>query len=372
MKILHVYKDYAIAGGIENHIRLVAERQVAAGHDVTVLVTNDNRHTVREVLNGVKVIKAGRLVKIASTPISTAICREINRQHPDITHLHFPYPVGETASLFCGHGPTVMTYHSDVIRQKRFLALYKPLMMRVLTKAEYLIATSPQYIESSPVLSQMQAKCVAIPLCIETARFRAPHPQATILRQDWAGSPTILFVGLLRYYKGLEYLLQAMCEVDARLVIVGVGDLEGELKTLTHNLRLEDKVTFAGEISDALLPAYYQAADIFCLPACARSEAFGIVQLEALAAGLPIVSTELGTGTSYVNKHDVSGLVVAPRDSAALARALQQLVQNKEQRRRLASGAALRSDEFDVNIMMQRIDDVYHQALAQWAKPTAP
>lgn len=362
MKILHIYKDYyPVLGGMENHIRLVAEAQAAAGHEVTVLVTNRALTTRVERLNGVRVIKAGRLATVASTPLSVSLPWYLARERPDIAHLHFPYPVGEIAQYFFGRSRhTVMTYHSDVVRQANILRFYRPLMWRMLRKVELIMPTTPNYIESSPVLRALRAKCRPVPLGIDRRRFLEADPQAgRALRERYGGGPLLLFVGLLRYYKGLNYLLDAMPHIPARLLIVGEGPMSDALRAQAWALGLGEKVIFAGRVPDEALPAYYRAADIFVLPASERSEGFGLVQVEAMSSGLPVVCTELGTGTSYVNKHGESGLVVPPKDAQALVQAINTLLSDEALRRRLAQGALARSALFSLERMLAEIEKVY-------------
>ena len=367
MRVLHVYKDYyPVLGGIENHVRLVAEGQAAAGHDVTVLATAPGGRTVVETRGGVRVIKAGRVAKVASTPLSLSMPGHLYRQQPDITHLHFPYPPAEAAQMpLLGRRPTVLSYHSDIVRQKRILAFYQPLMQQMLRRVDRILVSSPAYLASSTILARVSERCTVLPYGIEQERFRTPMPeQVATLRERYGPGPTVLFVGVLRYYKGLRYLLEAMQHVPGRLVIVGEGPEGVALRAQAETLGLVDRVHFAGAVDDESLPAYYQAADIFCLPASERSEAFGLVQVEALSVGLPIVSTELGTGTSYVNQSGVSGLVVPPRDADALTRALTRLVHDDELRETLAAGARQRADAFTAQRMFRDIDTVYADVLA--------
>lgn len=366
MRILHVYKAYyPVLGGIENHVKLLAEGQTAAGHDVTVLATAPGWRTSVETRGGVRVIKAGRLAEVASTPLSPSLPLTLYRQQPDVTHLHFPYPPGEIAQApLLGRRPTVLTYHSDVVRQKRMLQLYKPLMMHVLRHVDRILVSSPPYLASSPVLAEVRERCVVIPFGIEQARFHSvPSQEVEQVRRAYGPGPLVLFVGVLRYYKGLAYLLEAMQRVEARLVIVGEGPEGPVLREQAEALGLGGKVVFAGRVNDEALPAYYRAADLFCLPASERSEAFGLVLLEALSTGLPIVSTELGTGTSYVNRDGVSGLVVPPRDAPALATALERLIRDGDLRRSLAEGARLRAEAFTAERMLRDVEGVY-QAVA--------
>ncbi|MBC7235421.1 MAG: glycosyltransferase [Chloroflexi bacterium] len=369
MRILHVYKDYwPVLGGIENHVKLLAERQVRAGHEVTVLATSPTRRTTIEELNGVRVIKAARLVSVASTPLSAALFCQLRAQRPEITHLHFPYPLGEIAHYVMGRGrKMVITYHSDIVRQRSLLRLYRPLMMRILASADRIIATTPNYVESSDVLRRLRARVVVVPFGIDQGRFRhIDREAATRLRARLGDGPLVLFVGVLRYYKGLDYLLSAMTRVPApaKLVIVGSGPEGAALRREIETLGLGERVYLAGRVPDEALPLYYGAADLFCLPASARSEAFGLVQVEAMSAGLPVISTEVGTGVSYVNRDGESGLVVAPRDPDALAWAINRLLSDDALRQRLAAGARARADQFCAERMVEEIERVYEEVLA--------
>lgn len=372
MKILHLYKDYwPVVGGIENHVRLLAEHQAAAGHEVTVLVTSQTHQTQVEQANGVQVIKAARLATVASTPLSLSLPLRLAALQPEIVHLHFPYPLGEMSQLFVGRAKgLVLTYHSDIIRQRGWLRLYRPWMHRILARTNRIIAATPNYVESSETLQRYRDKCAIIPFGIDLERFRQPNADQACaaqvaLRALRGGAPLLLFVGVLRYYKGLTYLLEAMPQVRAHLLIVGEGPLGADLRRQAEALGLGDRVTFVGRVSDEALPAYYAAAHAFVLPACERSEAFGLVQVEALASGLPIVSTELGTGTSYVNAHGVSGLVVPPRDPAALAEALNRLVDDADLHQRLAEGARQRAALFEASRMVAQIEALYAEVLAE-------
>ena len=363
MKILHIYKDYyPVLGGIENHIRLLAEAQARRGHEVTILATGPGPRTLCEVLNGVRVIKAGRLATIASAPLSVTLPLILARQRPDIAHLHFPYPVGEVAQWLLGRAQrTVMTYHSDVVRQRGWLRLYSPVMRRVLKAMDRILVTSPQYLHSSPFLQPVLGRCQVVPLGIDVGRFLAADPARIESLRRELGQPLLLFVGRLRYYKGLHYLLRALVELEGvHLAVVGRGPMEAEWKALAVDLGLQERVHFVGEVPDEDLAAYYHASDLFVLPACERSEAYGLVQVEALAAGVPVISTELGTGTSFVNQHGETGLVVPPRDPGALAEACRELLGDEERRQRLGmQGRARALAEFGVERMVERVEEAY-------------
>jgi glycosyltransferase involved in cell wall biosynthesis len=365
VRVLHVYKDfYPVVGGMENHIRILARGAAARGLEVTVLATNPSRETQVSELEGVRVIKAGRLATVSSTPVSLALLSEIRKLEADITHLHFPYPWGEMAHLMFGRSHrTVITYQSDIVRQRILLKLYRPLLTRVLRRADRIIPTSHQYLESSPYLSPVAHKCAVIPMGIDLGRFdKAPEEEVRHLRNEYE-TPLLLFVGILRYYKGLEYLIRALGDVKATLLVVGSGPMAGEWQSLAARLGVADRVFFVGQhVED--LPAYYHACDLFVLPSSHRSEAFGLVQVEAMACGKPVVCTELGTGTSYVNVHQDTGLVVPPRDPDALARAINRLLADEELRARLGEAGRERAHrEFSSAVMIDRVLRVYEDVL---------
>ncbi len=365
MRILHVYKDYfPVTGGIENHIRLLAREQVRFGHDVTVLVTNLGPKTVEEQREGVRVIKAARLAHLASTPLSLSFFRLIGKIPADVVHLHFPYPPGEVANFLLGKGKvTVVTYHSDVVRQKLILPFYRPLLLRILSRADGIIVTSPRYLESSPYLRLFREKCTIIPLGVEVERFAsAPDDEVQAIRRCY-GQPILLFVGKLRYYKGIPYLLEAMKDLEAKLLIVGSGPMEKEWRKLASDMGLDGKVFFLGEVEDDKLPAFYHACDVFVLPASHRSEAFGTVLIEAMAAGKPVISTELGTGTSWVNRDGETGLVVPPRDPKALAGAVKLLLEDKALRLRMGGKARAHARSFSVEEMTRKVLNYYRELI---------
>jgi glycosyltransferase involved in cell wall biosynthesis len=364
MNILHLYKDYyPVLGGMENHIKMLAEAQVKEGHAVTVLVTHPTGKTHVEEVNGVRVIKAGRLATIASTPITISMPLLLRKEQPHVTHLHFPYPLGELSQFLFGRSPrTVLTYHSDVVRQKSILRMYHPFLKMILRKVDRIIATSHNYIESSPYLRAVRSKCTVIPLGIDLAPFLDPDASEVKALRDRYGCPLLLFVGKLRYYKGLQYLLEAMTDISAKLLVVGSGPMETYWRKLASSLKLGEKVVFCGEARDEDLPALYHAADIFVLPASERSEAFGLVQVEAMASGKPVVSTELGTGTSFVNLNHETGLVVPARDPLALRDAMARLLGDDDLR--LAMGRAGREralKEFSLETMVKRIGRLYEE-----------
>lgn len=369
MRILHIYKDYfPVLGGIENHIRQLAEAQVRRGHEVTVLAAAPGRRDIRKHSNGVELDLAGRWGTLASTPISPGLFYRAARRQADLAHLHFPHPPGEMANLLSRPARrTIITYHTDIIRQRTLLFLYRPLLRRMLQRADRILATSPAYIETSPYLRPVRDRCRAAPLGVDAGRFEGiPEGRAAIIRARHAIPPEAglaLFVGRLRYYKALDVLLSALTGVaDARLLIVGSGPMAAEWETLAGELGLAGRVVFAGEAAEAELPAYYRAADVFILPSDSRAEAFGMVLLEAMAAGRPVISTELGTGTSWVNQHGVTGLVVPPRRPSDLAAAIRTLLADPDRRREMGAAGRERVRRlFTLTAMEEAVESIYQE-----------
>lgn len=372
MRILHLYKDYfPVLGGIENHVHVLAEAQAAAGHEVTVLVAAPEGPTRITREEGVKVIRAHRWATVASTPLSGAFFRQVASLHADIAHLHFPHPPGEVANwLLRPARRTVITYHADVVRQKGLLRLYAPLMRRILRRADRILVTSPFYAEGSPHLAPLRERCSVVPLGVDLDRFSTTTPRRRESARAAFGlpaeAPLAVFVGRLRYYKGLDMVLKALPHMpELHLLVAGSGPYLEPWKALARELGVAPRAHFAGDVSDELLPDTYATGDLFVLPATSRAEAFGTVLLEAMASELPVVSTELGTGTSWVNRDGETGLVVPPSQPEALAKAMSYLMENPD--KRLAMGRAARERVaacFSRKAMVENVESVYREVLA--------
>lgn len=323
LRIVHVYKDYfPVRGGIENHVKVLAEAQAAAGHDVTVLTCAPGREGLRETLRGVRVLRSGRLATLRSMPLSRDLVRQVRQGSPDILHVHSPFPLGEFAARHAPPGTAlVATHHSDVVRQKWLLKLHAPFYRTFLARADALLPTSAAYAHTSPWLSPHADKCHVVPLGVDLHAF-SPGDRAV---PGSRGGLRLLFAGRLRYYKGLDTLLRALASLPSslRLDVVGSGPMAGRWQALASRLGLADRVTFHGELDDAGLLAAYREADLFVLPCNCRAEAFGTVLLEAMACGLPCVTSEVGSGTSWVVQEGVTGRVVPPSDPVALAGVLE-------------------------------------------------
>jgi rhamnosyl/mannosyltransferase len=372
MRVVHVYKNYhPVIGGIENHVRSLAEEQVRRGYDVTVMAASPGRRGVEQVVGGVRLVLVPRLVTLFSAPVCPTFPFRLRHERADLIHLHFPYPPGEIARLVLGDRiPTVITYHSDIVRQRRLLRVYEPLLRRVLERADRIVVTSPPYLRTSPYLPAVTAKCSVVPLGIDVERFALNgngHGSARSIRRRWSipeEAFVVGFVGRMRYYKGLDHLMRAIARVPAaRLLLVGDGPLRRVLQRLARSLGVSGRVTFAGEVTDEELPAYYRAADLFALPSTGRAEAFGTSLVEAMAAGLPVISTEVASGTSWVNESGTTGLVVPPCDATALAAAIDRLREDPVLRSRMGAAARRRAAAcFRLASMVDGVEEVYRTA----------
>lgn len=370
MRVLYTYKDYyPVLGGIENHIKQVAEGLQQRSIETAVLVTNTSQQTIAQTINGISVVKSGRQLNISSAPISLGFFWHLVRlsKNVDIVHAHAPYPPGELAQLLVGSDKRfVVSYHSDIVRQRVLGTLYAPLLRLVLRRAALIAVATPVYRENSPFLRSQSAKCRIIPYGIDLQRFQ-PSPAinhaAVALRKRFDNKPLLLFLGRLRHYKGVNVLIDAMHHIpDAHALIVGIGPLAQQLKE--QAVSLSDRITFLGELNnqEALVARY--AADLFVFPSTNRAETFGIAQVEAMACGLPVICTELGTGTSWVTQHKKTGLVVPPNDAPALVNAIRTLLENAELRRSLGAAAKARAkNEFSQEAMLDKLLAFYQEAL---------
>jgi rhamnosyl/mannosyltransferase len=359
-------------GGIENHIAGLAQAQRTQGIDARVLVTNTGTQTIETTIDGVPVVKTGRQLDISSAPISLQFYPWLRRLEKgiDITHAHLPYPPAELGHMLLGRSRgLVLSYHSDIVRQKLLGTFYSPFLRLLLRQADRISVSNPTYIRTSPYLSRVSEKCCVIPYGINLSAFAATpalRQAAAEVRGRYAPKPLLLFVGRLRHYKGLNVLIDAMRTIDAHLLVVGAGMMENEWRGQATALGLDGRITFLGDLSDAEKLTMLHAADLFVLPSNNRAEAFGIVLIEAMACGLPLISTELGTGTSFVNRHEETGLVVPPNDPAALAAAINRLLGDEALRRRMGAAALSRAlTEFDVDTMAARMFELYQDVLSK-------
>jgi len=344
-RVVHAAKFYPPArGGMETVVRDLCAG-TAVDWDVRVIASNDRPHTVDERVDGVRVVRAARLGAAQSVPLCPSYPAHLWRQRADCVVLHEPNPVAGCSVFLQRPARLVVWHHSDVLRPRWAPPTYGRLQRALYRRADCVIVSSPTLAAASPFVSSARQVRV-IPFGIDLNRFQHPSPaclrRAAQLRACVA-APLLLFVGRLVYYKGVDVLIDALPQCEGTLVIVGDGPLEAQLRRRALDRGVAARVRFVGHVPDAELPGYYCAADLFVLPSVAYTETFGVVQVEAMASGLPVVSTRLSTGVPWVNQDGVTGFTVEPGDTDALAAAIRRLTDDPIERARLGRGASARA-----------------------------
>jgi rhamnosyl/mannosyltransferase len=371
LKVVHVGKFYPpYPGGMESHLATLCG-ELVNDVDLRVIVANDGPRTVSETVDGVPVLRIGTALWISSATVNPGMAAAIRESGADVVHLHHPNPTGVLSYLASGsRAPLVVTYHSDIVRQRVLRTLFSPVQHRFLRRAHAIIASSPDYAASSPVLRRHADRVRVIPFGIRPDDAGTPDAPTVAALRERHGPRVVLAVGRLVYYKGFDYLVRSMGSVDGQLVIVGDGPMREELERLAAGHGVAGRVTLAGRVES--VASHYAAADVFALPATARSEAFGLVQLEAMAAGLPVVNTHIPSGVPFVSRDGQTGLTVPPRDPAALAAALSRLLDDAALRARLGQAARERvATEFSAGRMARDTLALYHEAAGRSA-PALP
>lgn len=371
LRILQVNKFYPPhIGGIETVIQQVSQG-LKDRAEVSVLVCQPKGRGVREVCDGVPVTRCSSWRTVASCPVSFSFFREFRRmaKEADVIECHLPFPLADLACLLSRTKKrVVIAWHSDVVKQKKLLALYKPILRAFLRRADAIIVATQGHIDGSAFLPPFRDKCVVIPYGIPTAEY-LQAPAAPILTEKLRGKPLrkLLFVGRLVYYKGVDVLLRAFARTEGcALFLAGEGMLEPQLRQEAQTLGVADRVFFLGRLTDAQLRAAFRDCDIFVLPSVANSEAFGIVQLEAMVYGKPVINTALPTGVPLVSIHGETGLTVPPGDETALADAIRTLAEDDALREAYGAAAQRRVlEHFELDNM---IDGVY-RVLAEGIPP---
>jgi glycosyltransferase involved in cell wall biosynthesis len=365
--VLQVFKYYyPHIGGVEKVAQDIAEGLKKEVY-TEVLTCHDERKDRREEVNGIPVYRAGTMGTYFSVPLAPQfpILMRKMAMNKDILHFHLPFPLGDVSYLLAGPRKRIVVWwHSDIVRPKHLYTLYRPLLRRFLERVDRVIVAAPQLRDYSPVLAEFASKCEVVPIGIDPARFsltRSLKERSEEIRLK-ERMPIILFIGRLIYYKGIEFLIGAMKDVEAKLIVIGEGPLGARLESLTESLSLTDRVQFLGRLENEEIPAYLHAAQVFVLPSIANTEAFGIVQLEAMACGTPVVSTNLSTGVPFVNQDGITGIVVPPGDSGALSSAINRLLSDHEMRMAYGENGKERvRQHFTRELMLERILSVYRE-----------
>jgi UDP-N-acetylmuramyl pentapeptide phosphotransferase/UDP-N-acetylglucosamine-1-phosphate transferase/glycosyltransferase involved in cell wall biosynthesis len=369
LRVLHVGKFFPPhRGGIETYVHALCTTlasEHAAEVAVDVVAANGEARTVREVVDGVPVTRLASLGTVRSLPLTPRLPLELLRRRADIVHVHLPNPLAELA-LLCSPlarlSRLVVTWHSDVVRQRFLGRLLRPLTERVLARAAAICVATPRHVTSSSVLPRFADKVRVCPFGVATDASVADAAAVAALRRRFGSRPLVLGVGRLVSYKGFDVLLHAVRDLDVTVVLVGEGPERAALEGLVAALGLGGRVHLVGEQTDTR--PYFTACDVFVLPSTQQSEQFGIVQLEAMACAKPVVGTRLGTGVEWVNRHGETGLLVPPGDPHALRDAIATLAGDPVARLVLGLRGQRRVHrEFTARHAAERVLAVYRQVM---------
>jgi glycosyltransferase involved in cell wall biosynthesis len=363
LSVLHIGKFYRPhTGGMETHLAHLVSHQ-SSRMSVEVLVANDWSENQVEVLDGAKIIRLASFGTVASQPLCPWLPFAIAGRQDALVHLHLPNPWAAQAYLMSRHkGKLIVSHHADMLGRPFLRTLVDPFVRSVMRRAGAIIVTSKRYLESSDELVPFRHKCHVVPLGIDVDALLPDRPMEVGKIQAKYGNRLLLAVGRLVPYKGFEFLLAAMKHVDATLLLIGTGPLERELREFVNVLGIAHKVHLLGHIDDTL--PYYKAAKMLVFPSVSRAESFGLVQVEAMAAGVPVVNTEIDSGGPEVSVHDRTGITVPPRDPLALAGAIKLLLENEEARLKYAQAAFARArQEFSARQMAESTLRLYKSVL---------
>lgn len=388
-RVCHLGKFYPPAtGGIETHVRALARAQAELGADVRVLCVNhqDRRGrdvtwesfadtpTVEERDGPVRVTRLGRRASLARLDLCPGLLAEfagLGRDAYDVLHLHAPNPTMLLAlATLRPRAPLVVTYHSDVVKQRALRLAMRPFEHAVYRRAAVLLADSPPYPDGSPLLGRYREKVDVLPLGLDLTPYLRPSEAALAHARelrDRHGEPLWLAVGRLVYYKGLHNAIRALPRVPGKLLVIGHGPIEAELRRLAREVGVAERVVWRGRASEDELAGAYHAAAALMFPSNARSEAFGLVQVEAMASGCPVLNCAIPhSGVAWVSPHEETGLTVPMDDPEALAAAANRLLREPGLCERLGRQARERaSREFDRRTMAARSLEIYRRAVAR-------
>lgn len=368
IKVLQINKLYYPAvGGIERTVQNIAEglnEQV----DMSILVCQPKGAAASDKINGIPVRRCGSLGTLFSLPISPGILWELRKEakEKDILQFHAPFPLGDLAYLCSGYkGKTVLYWHSDIVKQKRLMVLYRPIMKRFLKRVDAIIVGAEGIIRGSSYLEPYRDKCVIIPFAVKDTieKKGREYLEHAVINDE--RRVRFLFVGRLVYYKGVDVLLKAFRLVkDAELVIIGTGSLEDELKAYAEEHNFAERVYFRGQVDDDELNKAFAESDVFVLPSVAKSEAFGLVQLEAMSYGKPVINTNLESGVPEISLNGVTGITVEPGDVNGLAKAMNRMIDDTEFRKSMGAAARKRLEqEYTLEVMLRRLMELYKKLL---------
>ena len=380
MNILLVNKAYfPHLGGVETVVRQIAEGMIKRGHETTVLCFGERDITER--IGGVEVRRVRPIGHIGSAPVGFRFVRELLKlsKRADVINFHSPNPMGELAFLLFSFtrkkGKNIIcTYHGDAQKPKVLLLAYDFIMQCFFRRCDVIAVSNPPLFENSRVMkmNSIKEKTRIIPLGIRTENY-IEHQTCEIekarslLAQLPSASFKVMYAGRMVYYKGLEILLEALLAIKRQgylisAFLVGSGPEENDIKKYIANNALDDDILVLPHQPENIYRVLFSLADCFVLPSTHQTEAFGIVLTEAMASGTPIISTELGTGTSWVNQNGETGIVVPPQDSSALAKAIVYLAEHADERKSMSVKSLARAKRFfEEDMMLEAYDGMFQQ-----------
>lgn len=334
-KILQVGKYYSLKGGIETVTQSLVDT-LQDEHSIDVLCFSQDATTYRSKVGSSTIWEAGTLFSLLSSPISFKFFKHFRRlrNNYDILLIHMPNPLASVALLwFRTKAKVVVQWHGDILNKGMFYTFFRPLERRVLQRADLVLATSAVYIEHSPALTEVKEKCRVLPLGIDQKNLMSNLDLVAEIKRKYKGKKIIFSLGRYVYYKGFEYLIEAgkYLPDDVVILIGGYGPQKNVYENLIETLLLQDKVHLIPELNHGTWGSYFAACDIFCLPSYEKAESFGIVLLEAMSFGKPIIATNIpGSGTPWVNKHGYSGLNVPIKNSREIAGAVEDILRGNK------------------------------------------
>jgi rhamnosyl/mannosyltransferase len=374
VRVLQLGKFYdPFVGGMETVLKEMCE-SLAEEVQFQVVVANTHWETTHETRKKVPVTRVASMGKLLSCSLAPAYPLWAKRFDPDLIHVHLPNPLAELSALLANRDiPVVAQFHSDVVRQRSLLKVYGPFLDAFYRRASCIVVPTPRHIEISKYVSKYRDKCRVVPFGVPLSRFELDDVGSTKADALRDGMPSVLCVGRLVSYKGVEILIRALEHIKARLWIIGVGPLEDFLKSLAHERGLADRVQFLGQVSEEDLIAYYHACDVFVLPSITNAEMFGVVQLEAMACRKPVISTDLPTGVSWVNQHGRTGYVVPRENVEELGQAIQRLLNNPHLREEMGEAGRARVEQhFTSTRMAEAMLEVYREMLNEPCRAGVP
>jgi lipopolysaccharide/colanic/teichoic acid biosynthesis glycosyltransferase len=383
VRVTHLGKFYPpVPGGMERVLQALCEGERALGSDSSALVVGTTGTTVRERVNGVPVTRAGSILRVGSVWLSPALIRLLRRDDSDVLVLHEPNPMALLAyAIARPRQRLIVWYHSEVIRPRwRYRAFYHPFVSFALRRAARVVASSPALLDHATALTPYRDRAVVVPFGLSepSPPSSGPHASssssssAASVRSRWHG-PIVLFVGRLVPYKGVDVLLRAMQGLRAAAVIVGDGPLRTRLEHEATAVGVSDRVFFLGTLPEDTLADWYRACDVLALPSTTEAEAFGLVQLEAMARAKPVVSTRVASGVPWVNQDGVTGLTVPPGDADALRSALARILETEGLAARMGDAGRRRFHEhFTHRRMVERTTALYADVAAEPSPEAMP